>query len=204
MSDSATPWIAARQASLSSTNSQSSLRLTSIESVMLSSHLILCRPLHGWTLKIMLSEVSHTQKQHCKYASTLHEAPRAVKCIEAKWNRGSQGLGKARKERCYEMSMVFWVGTMKTFQLQTVCDSYTTLWRYLLPLNCILTVLNVIFYHNKKYLKPHYTYYWSPHPDTVSNIIRFLKAAWIEEGSFSAFWLCCTSLWQTNYLAKIY
>ena len=41
----ATPWIAPRQASLSITNSRSSLRLTSIESVMPSSHLILCRPL---------------------------------------------------------------------------------------------------------------------------------------------------------------
>ena len=41
----ATPWIAAPQASLSITNSQNSLRLMSIESVMLSSHLILCRPL---------------------------------------------------------------------------------------------------------------------------------------------------------------
>jgi len=40
-----TPWIAARQASLSITNSRSSLRLTSIESVMPSSHLILCLPL---------------------------------------------------------------------------------------------------------------------------------------------------------------
>ena len=40
-----TPWIAARQASLSITNSLSSTRLTSIESVMPSSHLILCRPL---------------------------------------------------------------------------------------------------------------------------------------------------------------
>ena len=38
----ATPWIAARQASLSITNSWSSLKLTSIESVMPSSHLILC------------------------------------------------------------------------------------------------------------------------------------------------------------------
>ena len=42
---SATPWIAARQASLSITNSRSSLKLTSIESVIPSSHLILCRPL---------------------------------------------------------------------------------------------------------------------------------------------------------------
>ena len=41
----ATPWIAARQASLSITNSQSSLRLTSVESVMPSSHCLLCRPL---------------------------------------------------------------------------------------------------------------------------------------------------------------
>ena len=41
----ATPWTAAHQASLSITNSESSLRLTSIESVMPSSHLILCRPL---------------------------------------------------------------------------------------------------------------------------------------------------------------
>ena len=40
-----TPWIAARQASLSITNSWTSLRLTSIESLMPSSHLILCRPL---------------------------------------------------------------------------------------------------------------------------------------------------------------
>ena len=40
-----TPWIAARQASLSITNSQSSLKLTFIESVIPSSHLIPCRPL---------------------------------------------------------------------------------------------------------------------------------------------------------------
>ena len=41
----ATPWIAAHQASLSITNSQSSSKLMSIESVMPSSHLILCHPL---------------------------------------------------------------------------------------------------------------------------------------------------------------
>ena len=41
----ATPWISAHQASLSITNSQSSLRLMSIESVMPSSLLILCHPL---------------------------------------------------------------------------------------------------------------------------------------------------------------
>ena len=40
-----TPWSAARQASLSITNSQSLVNLMSIESVMTSNHLILCHPL---------------------------------------------------------------------------------------------------------------------------------------------------------------
>ena len=40
-----TPWTAARQASLSITNSQSPPKLMSIESVMPSNHLILCHPL---------------------------------------------------------------------------------------------------------------------------------------------------------------
>ena len=40
-----TPWTAARQASLSITNSQSLIKFTSIESVMPSNHLILCLPL---------------------------------------------------------------------------------------------------------------------------------------------------------------
>ena len=41
----ATPWTAEHQASLSITNSQRFLKLMSIESVMLSNHLILCHPL---------------------------------------------------------------------------------------------------------------------------------------------------------------
>ena len=45
MSDSATPWTAARQASLSNTNSQSPPKPMYIKSVMPSNHLILCRPL---------------------------------------------------------------------------------------------------------------------------------------------------------------
>ena len=45
MSDSATPWITARQASLSITNSWNLLKLMSIELLMPSSHLILCHPL---------------------------------------------------------------------------------------------------------------------------------------------------------------
>ena len=45
MSDSATPWATTCQASLSITNSRGLLQLMSIESVMPSNHLILCRPL---------------------------------------------------------------------------------------------------------------------------------------------------------------
>ena len=45
VSGSATPWTAAHQASLSIANSQSLLKLMSIESVMPSNHLILCCPL---------------------------------------------------------------------------------------------------------------------------------------------------------------
>ena len=45
VSDSVTPWTAARQASLSITNSWNLLQLLSIESVMPSDHLILCCPL---------------------------------------------------------------------------------------------------------------------------------------------------------------
>ena len=45
MSDFGTPWTAARQASLSITNSWSFLKLMSMQSVMPSNHLILCHPL---------------------------------------------------------------------------------------------------------------------------------------------------------------
>ena len=46
----AAPWTAACQASLSITNSQSLLKLMSIESVMPSNHLILCRPLLSFSI----------------------------------------------------------------------------------------------------------------------------------------------------------
>ena len=53
---SATPWITARQASLSITNSQSSLKLTSIKLVMPSSHLILCWPFSSCPQSLPASE----------------------------------------------------------------------------------------------------------------------------------------------------
>ena len=45
VSNSATPWTSAHQASLSITNSRSLSKLMSIESMMRSNHVILCRPL---------------------------------------------------------------------------------------------------------------------------------------------------------------
>ena len=59
----ATPWTAARQASLSFTISQSLLKLMSIESMMPSSHLILCCPLLFLpsifpSIKVVSSELS--------------------------------------------------------------------------------------------------------------------------------------------------
>ena len=67
----ATPWIIARQASLSITNSQSSLRLTSIESVMPSSHLILCCPL--FLLPPILPNISLFQ-----WVSSSHEVAKVL------------------------------------------------------------------------------------------------------------------------------
>ena len=61
----ATPWITAHQASLSITNSQSSLKSTSIESVMPSSHLILCRP------HLLLPPIPHSIRVFSS-ESTLH------------------------------------------------------------------------------------------------------------------------------------
>ena len=71
VSDSVTPWIAARQASLSITISWSSLRLTSIKSVMPSSHLILCHPL------LLLPPISPSIRVFSN-ESTLHEVAKIL------------------------------------------------------------------------------------------------------------------------------
>ena len=55
----ATPWTAAHQASLSITNSQSLLKLTSFELVMPSNHLILSRPLQRKYKDVQLELDSH-------------------------------------------------------------------------------------------------------------------------------------------------
>ena len=63
----ATPWIEALQASLSITISWSSLRLTSIESMIPSSHLILCRPFSSCPQSFPVSVFSSESTLHMRW-----------------------------------------------------------------------------------------------------------------------------------------
>ena len=67
-----TPWIAARQASLSITNSQSLPKLTSIESVMPSSHLILCSSL------LLLPPIPPSIQGLFKWVNSSHEVAKVL------------------------------------------------------------------------------------------------------------------------------
>ena len=84
----ATPCIAACQASLSITNSRSSLRLTSIESVMPSSHLILCRPLLLLppilpSIRVWVYVLSRVQLFPIPW-TVAHQAPLYIKILQAR------------------------------------------------------------------------------------------------------------------------
>ena len=68
----ATPWIAACQASLSITNSRSSPKLLSIESVMTSSHLILCRPL------VLLPPIPPSIRVFFQWVKSSHEVAKVL------------------------------------------------------------------------------------------------------------------------------
>ena len=83
----AIPWIVALQASLSSNNSRSSLKLTSIESVMPSSYLILCHPL------LFLSSIPPSNRVFSN-ESTLHIRWTKYWCISFNISpfKGHQGL----------------------------------------------------------------------------------------------------------------
>ena len=70
----ATPWITARKASLSITNSRSSPKLMCIESVMPSRHLILCHPLH--------SPPAPNPSQHQSLFQWVHSSHEVAKILE--------------------------------------------------------------------------------------------------------------------------
>ena len=67
-----TPWIAAHQASQSITNSRSSLRLTSIKSVMPSSHFILCCPL------LLLPPIPPSIRVFFQWVSSSHQVAKVL------------------------------------------------------------------------------------------------------------------------------
>ena len=67
-----TPWIVAHQASLSITNSQRPLKLMPIESVMLSNHLILCRPL------LLLPSIFPSIRGLFKWVSSSHQVAKIL------------------------------------------------------------------------------------------------------------------------------
>ena len=73
MPDSATPWIAACQASLSITNSWSILKLKSIKSVMPSNHLILCHP-----FLLMPSIFPNIRVYSNEWNSSLHQVDKIL------------------------------------------------------------------------------------------------------------------------------
>ena len=114
---SATPWIAARQASLSITNSRSLLKLTSIESVMPSSHLILCRPLLLLppilpSIKVFSNESTNSKMKEWKEAHDL-ESPWHL--LLRMWEQEEKGLT--------EDEMVGWIVSSMDMSLSKLCVS---------------------------------------------------------------------------------
>ena len=69
MSDFATPWTAARQVSLSTSNSWSLLKLMSIKSVMSSNHLVFCHPLLLPSIFPSIRDFSRVSSWYQKYWS---------------------------------------------------------------------------------------------------------------------------------------
>ena len=101
----ATPWTTAHQASLSITNSRSLLKLMSIESVMPSNHLILCRPLlllpsifpsiRVFSNKSVLGDKYSVEKLLFTYAPYIISGegngnPLQYSCLENPWDGGAQ------------------------------------------------------------------------------------------------------------------
>ena len=94
----ATPWTAARQVSLSITNSRSLLKLMSIESVMPSNHLILCHPLLlpsiFPSIRVFSNEsVLHIRKQCDSLLGCIYRNTFVLSCVwlfAAPWTEACQ------------------------------------------------------------------------------------------------------------------
>ena len=124
----ATPWTAARQASLSIANSQSLLKLMSIESVMPSNHLMLCRPLlllpSIFPSIIVFSNESALHIRWSKYWSfsfnigTSNEHPGLIS-FKMNWLdlRSVHGTLKSLLQHHYSKVSILWRSAFFTVQL---------------------------------------------------------------------------------------
>ena len=88
-----TPWTAAHQASLSITNSQSMLKLMSIELVMPSSRLMLCHPL------LLLPSIFPSITVFSKWVSSLHQVARSISISPSSEYSGLIPLGLTETAR---------------------------------------------------------------------------------------------------------
>ena len=110
----ATPRTAARQASLTITNSRSLLKLMSVESVMPSNHLILCRPLHNFSILALRTPSAEGQIQKMWYIGAVRHystiRKNEIMPFTATWmNMQSVLLSEvtqAEKEKYYMTSLI--------------------------------------------------------------------------------------------------
>ena len=151
----ATPWTAAHQTSLSISNSQSLLKLTSIESVMSSSHLILCRPLllpHSTFPSIrVFSNESALRIRWPKYwsfsfnISPTNEHPGLIS-FRMDWLDllGVQGTLKSFLQHHSSKVSILW---QSAFFIGQLSHPYTTTGKTVLYVSCISVKLEKIKYN---------------------------------------------------------
>ena len=132
MSNSATPWTAARQAFLSITNSQSLLKLMSIKSVMSSKHLILYCPLLLPSIFPSIRVFSNESVLHIRWPeywsfsfsiSPSNEYPR-LSSFRIDWFDllGVQGTLKNLLQHCSSKASVLWCSAFYSTTLTSIHD----------------------------------------------------------------------------------
>ena len=119
----ATPWIAALQASLSITNSQSSLKLMSIKSVMPSSHLILCRPLFLLppvppSIRVFSNESTLCMRWRKYWSFSFSISPSNEHSFRMEWLQ-SKGLSRVFSNTTVQKHQFF--GILLGFKCKSIC-----------------------------------------------------------------------------------
>ena len=123
-----TPWTTAHQASLSITNSQSLLKLMSIELVMPSTHLILCRPLLLLppippSIRVFSNESAHHKRRPKYWSSSFsispsNEHPGLISLGWTGWiSLQSKGLSRVFSNTTVQKHQFLWCSAFFTVQL---------------------------------------------------------------------------------------